>query len=181
MMKVDDDVCDYYISLEKVLFAFMEWWSKQTVEHVLEESNRLLEAKDQQIQKLKYPNPESVYHIYNKRTNELLYVGKDCSKDQNRLQKHVTARNGIIMQNIQLIDLVLATMDDEDIDTRSFPCKPGEADQTETDHIQMYKPIYNIAKTDRRFRCSLCKCKPDGYKTRKAFIKHNNKCHPQAM
>ena len=82
------------------------------------------------------------------------------------------------MQNIQLIDLVLATMDDEDIDTRSFPCNPGEADQTETEHIQLYKPTHNIAKTDRRFVCSLCKCKPDGYKTRKAFIKHNNKCHP---
>ncbi len=85
------------------------------------------------------------------------------------------------MQNLQLIDLVLATMDDEDIESRQFPCGPGEADQMETDHIQMFTPKYNIAKTDRRFRCSLCKAKPDGYKTRKAFIKHNNKYHPQTV
>jgi hypothetical protein len=30
---------------------------------------------------LKFPNPESVYHIRNKKTGELLYVGLDRSKD----------------------------------------------------------------------------------------------------
>ena len=46
MMKVDDDVCDYYISLEEVQFAFIDWWSKRSIDQLLEESNRLLEAKD---------------------------------------------------------------------------------------------------------------------------------------
>ena len=83
------------------------------------------------------------------------------------------------MQNIQLIDLVLATMDDDDIEFEQFPCKPGEADSKETEHIRLYKPIYNIAKTGRIFKCSICKQKPEGYKNRKAFVKHNIKCHPQ--
>jgi hypothetical protein len=77
----------------------------------MEETKRELQAKDAIIHKLRYPNPESVYHIYNKRTSALLYVGVDKSKTQTRVNKHVTARNAILMQPIQLIDLALATMD----------------------------------------------------------------------
>ena len=31
------------------------------------------------------------------------------------------------------------------------------------------------------FKCKLCRAKPEGYKTRRAFIKHNAKHHPEAM
>lgn len=48
-------------------------------------------------------------------------------------------------------------MDDDDIEFEQFSCKPGEADSKETEHIRLYKPIYNIAKTGRIFKCRLCK------------------------
>ncbi len=56
----------------------------------------------------------SIYRITDRRTGELLYIGKDKSQLQNRFQQHLTERRKIV-SNYQLIDIKVATIDEQDI------------------------------------------------------------------
>ena len=48
------------------------------------------EEHKREILALKYPNPESIYVIKNRRTGKVYYVGSDLSKKQNRAFSHIT-------------------------------------------------------------------------------------------
>lgn len=99
MMQVDTETCEYYAALEDVSFKYLDYQREQNEKKIKAQ----LKAKEdenkrirKELKRMRYPNPESLYEIYDKQTGELLYVGRDTSKKQRRYLEHLTGRSNVI-------------------------------------------------------------------------------------
>lgn len=108
-MKKNRESRVYYSTLEKTLFSFAnhQQMKLQASLTVAEESIKDLQ---EQVVLLSKKNPASLYRIWNQKTHQLLYIGKDQSLKQGRAHSHMLIRGQILKQKHQLIDVVLATI-----------------------------------------------------------------------
>lgn len=130
----------------------------------IEEDKRQIEELQQQMSNDN--RPASIYRY--KHNGRLLYIGKDQNANQTRAKEHLTQRRKIVTQ-YQLIDIVLASIPENEITLEIQPCSYDECPALEIESIRSDSPLYNQQHRPDEYKCTICQKK---YQYRGWFERH---------